>query len=163
MFILNKKGNKRNGGYMEESERNKRYNDYVEAKIAKTHAWPSLFNAFWVGGIVCTIGQVINDLILLIFPAVATQSAWAYTLIILIFLASFLTGLGVFDKIGAYAGAGTIVPITGFSNSIASPAIEFKNEGIIFGMCAKMFIIAGPVIVSGTVASIIVGLLYLIF
>ncbi|MBO5884966.1 MAG: SpoVA/SpoVAEb family sporulation membrane protein [Clostridia bacterium] len=148
---------------MEESERNKRYNDYVEAKIAKTHAWPSLFNAFWVGGIVCTIGQVINDLILLIFPAVASQSAWAYTLIILIFLASFLTGLGVFDKIGAYAGAGTIVPITGFSNSIASPAIEFKNEGIIFGMCAKMFIIAGPVIVSGTVASIIVGLLYLIF
>ena len=73
-----------------------------------------------------------------------------------------LTGLGVFDKIGAFAGAGTIVPITGFSNSITSPAIEFKNEGIIFGMCAKMFVIAGPVIVSGTVASMIAGLIYLI-
>ncbi len=146
---------------MQDQERNKRYNAYVEAKIAKTHAWPSLFNSFWVGGLICTLGQVINDLILLWFPTVSTQSAWAYTLIILIFLASFLTGLGVFDKIGAFAGAGTIVPITGFSNSIASPAIEFKNEGIIFGMCAKMFIIAGPVIVSGTVASMIVGLIYL--
>lgn len=148
---------------MDEKERNKRYNTYVEAKIAKTHAWPSLFNAFWVGGLICTLGQVFNDLILYIFPNASTQSAWAYTLIILIFLASFLTGIGVFDKIGAFAGAGTIVPITGFSNSITSPAIEFKNEGIIFGMCAKMFIIAGPVIVSGTVASMIVGLIYLIF
>lgn len=146
---------------MQDDIRNKRYNAYVEAKIAKTHAWPSLFNAFWVGGLICTFGQVCNDLILLLFPSVSTQSAWAYTLIILIFLASFLTGLGIFDKIGAYAGAGTIIPITGFSNSIASPAIEFKNEGIIFGMCAKMFIIAGPVIVSGTVASMIVGLIYL--
>ena len=148
---------------MDEKQRNKRYSAYVEAKIAKTHAWPSLFNSFWVGGIICMLGQVCNDLILYIFPNVSTQSAWAYTLIILIFLASFLTGIGVFDKIGAFAGAGTIVPITGFSNSITSPAIEFKNEGIIFGMCAKMFIIAGPVIVSGTVASMIVGLIYLIF
>lgn len=146
---------------MEEAERNKRYCNYVESKIAKTHAWPSLFNAFWVGGVICLFGQVINDLILLWFPTMASQSAWALTLIVLIFLASFLTGLGIFDKIGAYAGAGTIIPITGFSNSIASPAIEFKNEGIIFGMCAKMFIIAGPVIVCGTVASMIVGLVYL--
>ena len=146
---------------MQDQERNKRYNAYVDAIRAKTHAWPSRFNSFWVGGLICTLGQVINDLILLWFPTVSTQSAWADTLIILIFLASFLTGLGVFDKIGAFAGAGTIVPITGFSNSIASPAIEFKNEGIIFGMCAKMFIIAGPVIVSGTVASMIVGLIYL--
>ena len=146
---------------MDEAERNRRYNKYVESKIAKTHAWPSLFNAFWVGGLICTIGQLINDLLLLWFPTMATQSAWAYTLIILIFLASLLTGLGIFDKIGAYAGAGTIIPITGFSNSIASPAIDFKNEGIIFGMCAKMFVIAGPVIVSGVVSSMIVGLIYL--
>ena len=148
---------------MKEEIRNKKYNAYVEAKIAKTHAWPSLFNSFWVGGLICTFGQVINDVILLIFPDISTQSGWGYTLIILIFFASMLTGLGVFDKIGAFAGAGTIVPITGFSNSIASPAIEFKNEGIIFGMCAKMFVIAGPVIVSGTVASMIAGLIYLIF
>lgn len=146
---------------MEEAERNKRYNAYVESKIAKTHAWPSLFNSFWVGGLICVLGQLINDALLSWFPTMASQSAWAYTLIILIFIASFLTGIGVFDKIGAFAGAGTIVPITGFSNSITSPALEFKNEGIIFGMCAKMFIIAGPVIVSGTVASMIVGLIYL--
>ena len=146
---------------MTDEERNKRYNAYVEAKIAKTHAWPSLFNAFWVGGLICVFGQICNDLILMWLPAISTQSAWAYTLVIIIFLAALLTGIGVFDKIGAFAGAGTIVPITGFSNSITSPAIEFKNEGIIFGMCAKMFIIAGPVIVSSTVASMIVGLIYL--
>lgn len=147
---------------MTESERNLRYNQYVDAKIAKTRPWPSLFRAFWVGGVVCIIGQGINDALLAIFPNMATSSAWALTLLALIFIASLLTGIGVFDRIGMYAGAGTIVPITGFSNSIASPALEFKNEGIIFGMCAKMFIIAGPVIVIGTVASILVGAIYYI-
>lgn len=146
---------------MDIEQRNKKYNEYVEAKIPKTRPWPSLFNAFWVGGLICLIGQGINDGLLLLFPTMAEASAWAYTLIILIFIASFLTGIGIFDKIGAYAGAGTIVPITGFSNSITSPALEFKNEGIIFGMCVKMFIIAGPVIVSGIVSSAIVGLIYL--
>lgn len=146
---------------MDVEQRNKKYNEYVEAKIPKTRPWPSLFNAFWVGGLICLIGQGINDGLLLLFPTMAEASAWAYTLIILIFIASFLTGIGIFDKIGAYAGAGTIVPITGFSNSITSPALEFKNEGIIFGMCVKMFIIAGPVIVSGIVSSAIVGLIYL--
>lgn len=146
---------------MTEIERNERYNKYVEAKIAKTHAWPSLFNAFWIGGVICLIGQLFNDALLTIFPTMATQTAWTYTLIFLIFIASFLTGLGIFDKIAIHAGAGTIIPITGFSNSITSPAMEFRNEGIVFGMCAKMFVIAGPVIVFGTVASIIVGLIYL--
>ncbi len=148
---------------MEKINTQKEYSEYVNKKSPNSPILKDCFNAFWVGGLICTLGQVFNDLILYIFPNVSTQSAWAYTLIILIFLASFLTGIGVFDKIGAFAGAGTIVPITGFSNSITSPAIEFKNEGIIFGMCAKMFIIAGPVIVSGTVASMIVGLIYLIF
>ena len=92
----------------------------------------------------------------------ATQSAWTFTLIFLIFMASFLTGLGVFDKIAVFAGTGTIIPITGFSNSIASPAMEFKNEGIVFGMCAKMFVIAGPIIVFGIASSVLVGLLYFI-
>ena len=147
---------------MTEQERNERYNRYVEAKIAKTRAWPNLFNAFWIGGFICLIGQLFNDVLLLIIPELTTQDAWTYTLIFIIFVASFLTGLGIFDKIAVYAGAGTIIPITGFSNSIASPAMEFKNEGIIFGMCAKMFIIAGPVIVFGIVASVIVGLIYLI-
>lgn len=146
---------------MDVEQRNKKYNEYVEAKIPKTRPWPTLFNAFWVGGLICLIGQGINDGLLMLFPTLAEQSAWAYTLVVLIFLASFLTGIGIFDKFGAYAGAGTIVPITGFSNSITSPALDFKNEGIIFGMCVKMFAIAGPVIVSGIVASAIVGLIYL--
>ena len=92
----------------------------------------------------------------------AEQTAWGYTLIVLIFLASFLTGIGVYDRIGRFAGGGSIVPITGFSNSITSPAVDFKSEGIIYGICVKMFSIAGPVIVIGVLSSIIVGLIYLI-
>lgn len=146
---------------MTEKEKIKAYNSYVQAKIPKTRAWPSLFNSFLVGGIICCIGQGINDLLLLWFPTLSEMTAWSLTLIILIFLASFLTGIGVYDVLGKYAGGGSIVPITGFSNSITSPAIEFKHEGIIYGICVKMFTIAGPVIVSGIVASMIVGLIYL--
>ncbi len=147
--------------YMETKKRNQAYNRYVQAKIPKTKAWPSLFNSFLVGGIICCIGQGINDLILLAFPNMSEQSAWAFTLIALIFIASFLTGIGVYDKIGKFAGGGSIVPITGFSNSITSPAVEFKHEGIIYGICVKMFTISGPVIVCGVVASFIVGIVYL--
>ena len=118
---------------MKNEKLNEAYNAYVEARIPKTKPWPSLFNAFWVGGLVCLLGQGINELILYLFPSMAEQTAWAWTLVALIFIASFLTAVGVFDKIGKFAGAGTIVPITGFSNSIASPAIEFKHEGIIYG------------------------------
>ena len=147
--------------YMAVKKRNEAYTRYVQAKIPKTKAWPSLFNSFWVGGVICCISQGINDLILLWFPNMAEQTAWAYTLIALIFIASFLTAIGVYDKIGKFAGGGSIVPITGFSNSITSPALEFKHEGIIYGICVKMFTIAGPVIVSGVVASFIVGIIYL--
>ena len=96
------------------------------------------------------------------FPYLPKDEVQAYTLIVLIFFASFLTGLGVYDRIGAFAGAGSIVPITGFSNSIASPAMEFKNEGLIFGLCVKMFSVAGPVIVTGIVSSVLVGIIYFI-
>lgn len=145
---------------MEDVKRNEAYNKYVKAKIPKTKAWPSLFHSFWVGGLICLIGQGINDLIMLAFPTVSQQSAWAYALIVLIAVASLLTGLGVYDQIGKFAGGGSIVPITGFSNSIASPSIEFKSEGIIYGICVKMFTIAGPVIVFGISSSIVVGLIY---
>ncbi len=148
---------------MNDIEKNKKYNAYVEAKIPKTRAFPSLFNSFWVGGLICVLGQGINDSLLAIFPNMAEQTAWGYTLIVLIFLASFLTGIGVYDRIGRFAGGGSIVPITGFSNSITSPAVDFKSEGIIYGICVKMFSIAGPVIVIGVLSSIIVGLIYLIF
>ena len=145
---------------MKQEKRNEAYNQYVEARIPKTKAWPSLFNSFWVGGLICVIGQGIDMLILYLFPYMSQQTAWAWTLVVLIFLASFLTGIGVYDKIGKFAGGGSIVPITGFSNSISSPAIEFKHEGIIYGTCVKMFTIAGPVIVVGVVSSIVVGIIY---
>lgn len=147
---------------MNKNERNVRYNAYVESKIPKTHNFPSLFYAFVIGGLICLLGQTIKDSLLEIFDTMSPQEASNWASIGLIFLASVLTGLGIFDDIGVIAGAGTIVPITGFSNSIASPALEFKKEGLIFGMCAKMFVVAGPVIVNGVVASIIVGLIYLI-
>ena len=147
---------------MIDEKRIKAYNKYVSAKVPKTKAWPTLFNSFWVGGVICLIGQGINDLILFLVPSLSEQTAWAYTLITLIFIAAFLTGIGVYDKIGKFAGGGSIVPITGFSNSITSPSVEFKSEGIIYGICVKMFTIAGPVIVFGVVSSALVGLIYYI-
>ena len=146
---------------MTEQERNKKYNEYIQAKIPKTKDFPTLIYAFLIGGLICCIGQGINDALMAIFPTMGVDTANPWMLIILIFIASFLTGLGVYDRIGAFAGAGSIVPITGFSNSITSPAIEFKKEGIIFGLCVKMFTVAGPVIVNGMAASIIVGIVYL--
>ncbi len=147
---------------MNAETRNKKYNEYVEAKIPKTKNFPTLINSFWVGGLICVIGQGIQDLLMYLFPTMSLEFAGTWMLIILIVLASLLTGLGIFDKIGVFAGAGTIVPITGFSNSITSAAIEYKKEGIIFGMCAKMFTVAGPVIVNGIAASFIVGIIYII-
>ena len=147
---------------MTTEQRNKQYCNYVEKRLPKTRYFPSLLYAFLFGGGICALGQGFHDILRLCFPTMSETYISTYVLIILIFLASFLTGLGVFDRLGSIAGAGTIIPITGFSNSIASPAMEFKNEGLIFGLCAKMFVIAGPVIVSGVVSSIIVGAIYLI-
>ena len=142
-------------------ERNQKYIEYVEAKSPKTKNFPSLINSFWVGGLICCLGQGIYDFLAYLFPAMTDTELGAWMLIVLIFITCLLTGIGIFDKIGNFAGAGTIVPITGFANSIASPALEYKKEGIIFGVCSKMFIVAGPVIVCGTVASVIVGIIYL--
>ena len=141
--------------------RNEQYNVYVEAKIPKTKNFPTLIYAFIVGGIICMIGQGISDALMAIWPSMSQEEASAWMLIVLIFLSSLLTALGVYDRIGVFAGAGSIVPITGFSNSITSPAIEFKKEGIIFGTCVKMFSVAGPVIVCGLVISFLTGLIYL--
>lgn len=148
---------------MDEKERNQRYNDYVLEKIPKTRNFPTLIYAFIIGGVICCIGQGIMDILMLIFKTMTVDEATTWMLIILIFIASFLTGLGVYDRIGVFAGAGSIVPITGFSNSITSPAIEFKKEGFIFGTCVKMFSVAGPVIVNGIAVSILIGIIYLIF
>ncbi len=146
---------------MNDIERDKKYNDYVQAKTPKTKNFPTLIYSYLVGGIICLLGQGIHDAILAIWPQVTQEQANVWMLIVLIFIASFLTGLGLYDKIGIFAGGGSIVPITGFSNSITSPAMEYKKEGIIFGICVKMFSVAGPVIVNGVVISFIIGLIYL--
>lgn len=146
---------------MNVEERNKKYNAYVDSKKPLTKNFPTLIYAYLVGGVICIIGQVILDSLLAIFPTISLEEANTWMLIALIIISSFLTGIGVYDRIGVFAGAGSIVPITGFSNSICSPAVEFKKEGIIFGLCVKMFSVAGPVIVNGTVVSIIVGFIYL--
>ena len=117
--------------------------------------------AFLIGGIICVIGQAISNYAGT-FGLSDTQRS-AVTAISLIFLTAVLTGLNVFDNIAKFAGAGTVVPITGFANAVVSPAMEFKSEGIVLGMCAKMFIIAGPVIVYGILSSTIYGIILAIF
>ena len=132
-------------------------------QMVKKNSPPSTFLkdfvwAFFVGGFICVIGQLFTELYMYLgADEDRVKMAVPSTLI---FIASFLTGLGIFDKIAKHAGAGTLVPITGFSNAVTSPAIEFKNEGFILGVGAKMFTIAGPVIVYGTVASVIYGVVY---
>lgn len=114
--------------------------------------------AFIVGGIICDIGQALNDFYINL--GFSKQDAGTYVAITMIFIGALLTGIGIYDKIGDFAGAGSVVPITGFANSIVSPAIEFKKEGFVFGVGAKMFSIAGPVLVYGIGSSIIVGIIY---
>ena len=139
----------------------KEYNRYVARLAQKSPLGKDLLRSFLVGGLICLIGQ----LILNGFTALdlSEQDAAAATSVSLVFLSAVLTGLSVYDDIAKFAGAGTLVPITGFANAVVSPAIEFKAEGFVTGMAAKMFIIAGPVIVYGTVASVLYGLILVIF
>ncbi|MGG7176544.1 stage V sporulation protein AC [Clostridium paraputrificum] len=116
--------------------------------------------AFLVGGIICDLGQVIMNILKSFdFPK---DDVAAITSIIMVFLGALLTGVGIYDRIASYAGAGTVVPITGFANAVVAPAIEFKKEGFVFGVAAKMFTIAGPVLVYGIGSSVIVGVIYFI-
>ena len=134
------------------------YQKIVHQKSKKSHLLKNMLSAFLVGGIICTLGQCLQNLYE--YWGFESVKASAFTSITLIFLASFLTGIKLFDNIAKHAGAGTLVPITGFSNAITSPAMEFKNEGMILGVGAKIFTIAGPVITYGTVASVIYGIIY---
>lgn len=135
------------------------YKKYVEKMSPKPAYLKNCIMAFLVGGLICCIGQGINDIYMKIIDLdkLAAASATSMTLI---FLGAFLTGLGVYDLIGKRAGAGSIIPITGFANSIVSPAMEFKKEGYVTGVGANLFKIAGPVLVYGISSSIICGLLY---
>ncbi len=124
--------------------------------------WKDMFMAFVFGGLICTFGQFLNQFYMTSFELdKKTASTWVS--ITLIALSSLLTALNWYGKIAKHAGAGTIVPITGFSNSITAPAIEFKSEGHVFGIGAKMFIMAGPVIVFGAISSMVYGLIVWIF
>lgn len=134
------------------------YSKYVDKKSPNSPILKNIAWAFVVGGIICTIGQgIMNFLTARGLPKDAVSSI---TSILLILIAVILTALDLYDSIGKRAGAGSVVPITGFANSIASPAIEYKTEGYIMGLGAKMFTVAGPVLVYGISASIIVGFIY---
>ncbi|MGM9531744.1 stage V sporulation protein AC [Intestinibacter sp.] len=144
------------------NQNEKKYKDYVDEISPKPTYVKNYILAFIVGGIICMIGQGINDAYMNI-GGLNKQDAASYTSITLIFIGAFLTGLGVYDLIGKRAGAGSIIPITGFANSIVSPAMEYKREGYVLGVGANLFKIAGPVLVYGVGSSILFGFIYYIF
>ena len=139
----------------------KEYQEYVDKKSPNSPIIKNCFNAFWVGGLICTVGQFIMEFCK--YRGLDNEISSTITSIILIFLSAFLTTLNIFNKIGKFAGAGSLVPITGFANSIVSPAMEYKSEGYVMGVGAKMFTVAGPVLVYGISTSILIGIVYLIF
>ena len=135
-------------------------NEYqnMVSKLGKSPWIKNILWAFLVGGAICVLGQWITDTAKNM--GISKEDASCVTSIVLIFLSGLFTGLGLFDKLAKKAGAGTLVPITGFANAVISPAMEFKTEGYVLGLGAKMFVIAGPVIVYGVSTSIICGLIY---
>lgn len=137
------------------------YSKYVESKVPPSPIFFNCVKAFFVGGLICMIGQIIFEICS--NRGIPESNCYTIVSISLIFLSAFLTSLNVFNKLGKFAGAGTLIPITGFANSIVSPAIEYKSEGYVMGVGAKMFTVAGPVLVYGISTSIIVGLLYMLF
>ena len=135
----------------------KNYQKMVKSAEPKTKIGVNCLRAFVVGGALCVLGQFLHN----VYEGWgAREHVWGYVAMTLVFLAVLLTGLGKFDNIVHFAGAGATVPITGFANAMAAPAIEHKKEGFIFGVTAKMFLIAGPVIVFGYLSSVVVGLIY---
>lgn len=141
-------------------KRNEEYLKYVENETPKTGWFNSIFHAFIVGGMICCMGQLFGDIIKTFYPNMDILRVGSWVNVIIISITIILTAFGVFDRIAKFGGGGTFIPISGFANSIASCAIEFKNEGLVFGIGAKMFYVAGPVIVNGVAYSIIVGLVY---
>ena len=139
----------------------KKYQEYVDKKSPNSPILKNCFNAFWIGGLICSIGQIILDFCL--YKGIEKEQAGSIVSIVLIGISAFLTGLNVFNKIGKIAGAGSLIPITGFANSIVAPSMEYKSEGYIMGVSAKMFTVAGPVLVYGISTAILVGIVYLLF
>lgn len=139
----------------------KEYSEMVKKASPNSKSCIDIPCAFVIGGLICVIGQALTDFYSYLGFDDRTSAAWCT--VTLVFLSALLTGLGVYEKIAKHGGAGTLVPVTGFANAVASPAVEFKSEGFILGLGAKIFIIAGPVILYGTAASVLYGLIYYFF
>lgn len=139
----------------------KQYGALVARMAPKSPMWRDCLNAFWIGGLICVVGQIFTNC----YGAwgLEKQDAGTAASMTLVALSALLTGLSVYDDIAKHAGAGTLVPITGFANAIAAPAVEFKTEGFVLGVGAKMFTIAGPVIVYGLTASVVYGFIYWLY
>ena len=146
---------------MEKINTPKEYSNYVDKKSPNSPILKNCFNAFWVGGLICSIGQIIMDFCM--YKGMDNTLSSTVVSISLIAVSAILTGLNVFNRIGKFAGAGSLVPITGFANSIVSPAIEYKSEGYVMGVGGKMFTVAGPVLVFGISTSVIIGIIASIF
>lgn len=134
------------------------YGELVDRLSPKSEMGKGMLRAFWVGGVICMIGQGITDCGKTFFSLDKTQAGTLCS-VVLIFLSALLTGIGLYDRIGKYAGAGSIVPITGFSNSVVAPAMEFRREGLVMGVGAKLFTLVGPVLVYGISSSVVYGLI----
>lgn len=136
----------------------KEFSDMTSAKAQKTHMFRNCVRAFVFGAAFCVVAQIFHDI--LVYKGVGEEDASAHTTLFMVFLGAFLTILNVYDNIGKVAGAGSIVPISGFANSIVSPAMEYRSEGRILGSGAQMFVVAGPVLVYGCTAAVIAGTIY---
>lgn len=139
---------------------NEEYANYVKNKMPPSPLGLNLLRAFLIGGAICCVGQALHDAYLMLGAAEDAAAAWVS--ISLVFLGALLTGLGVYDRLARLGGAGTLVPITGFANAVASPALEFKTEGMILGLAAKIFTIVGPVIVYGILSGAVYGVLLVV-
>ncbi len=139
----------------------KNYAKLADARAGKSPILKNCFNAFWVGGLICTFAEGLKNLYINVLE-MAKSNAATLTSVTLVFLAALISGIGWFDKIAKMAGAGTLVPITGFANAVVSPAIDSKSEGLVLGVGAKIFTIAGPVLLYGTLAGAVYGVIYYI-
>lgn len=138
----------------------KGYKKYVKTRASNSSVLKNCIAAFWVGGLICAIGQILKHLYDL--AGLSEESAGTTVTITLVFIAAILTGIGIFDRIAKYAGAGTLVPVTGFANSVVSPAIDTKSEGLVLGVGAKIFTVAGPVLLYASLCGAIYGVIYYI-
>ena len=134
------------------------YKKYTDKRAGRSPVLKNCFAAFWCGGLICALGEILRSIFISLGATIADASL--YVTATLVFLAALLTGLGVFDNIARYAGAGTLVPVTGFANSVVSPAIDTKSEGLILGVGAKIFTVAGPVLLYATLSGWIYGIIY---